>query len=366
MTNDVTIQPTGDAGAGPTIDTGGRFRDTAEGDVYLDRTLVLVGASTETRNPDDPTDLHVATSDSVDGPRDHGPMWDAREFYTSSEFAAERDFAEAVTGWAGPHDGTTTAGWAILSPSHGVIEPWYSIGDDYALDQLGDDPMNPEHWATAAGRRRPDGQEIVTQRDHWAAKVATGLAKWLAGHREPGSDPRSCAAKSLLVVASEDLVAPLRDRGVFEYGIARMTGNPNEGFTLPVHSRFLCDEVDDRLTWLSDAIGRHDGESTREGTGQPELGAWTGQRRVCLECGATGHDAADLREFGGDVYCGDCEPVGRCNRCDEWTHETGLGRYPLCADCQTQYGGQKSIPLEDGPGHEQGTLETATDGGEQR
>lgn len=53
-----------------------------------------------------------------------------------------------------------------------------------------------------------------------------------------------------------------------------------------------------------------------------------------------------LRRDGGEVVCPDCHPR-KCARCESWTHETGLGAYPLCTDCQSEYGGMTNEPLVD-------------------
>lgn len=73
---------------------------------------------------------------------------------------------------------------------------------------------------------------------------------------------------TLLVLAGQKYVEPLKERGVFEYGIARMTGDPNQGFKLPLETRFLFEEIEnsgmfDQMSWMSDESG---GWSSRSGT----------------------------------------------------------------------------------------------------
>lgn len=373
MSPDTRIQTAVEPAHGPRLDFDPRERVADLESIYLDGTLVLVGCGKAKRDPSDPTDLHLA-SVGPDEPMSDlpgaatGPAWPAKDLYTSPYFGAKRDFAEVVTQWAAPHDGTDTAGWAILSAEHAVVEPWQDLQYyDTSVDDLGADPTNPDHRVTnAAGRRRPDGQEIVTEMDAWAASVATSLAKWLAGHRDRGQRRDECRADTLLVLAGQSYLEPLKERGVFEYGIARMAGDPNEGYTLPVDVRFLFENIPaggngEQMGWLSDAVSRLEPLVGNGDAGdQRELGAWTGAERTCEDCGVGASDAT-LREFDGAVFCEDCEPVGRCNRCVSWTHDTGLGSYPLCPDCQTESGGQIRDPIDDGDATEQATL---TDGGE--
>jgi hypothetical protein len=163
-----------------------------------------------------------------------------------------------------------------------------------------------------------------------------------------GADPWESDANTLLVLAGQDYVEPLRKRGVFEYGISRMTGDPNAGFTLPVETRFLFEELDaggigEQMAWLSDAVDRLDHAAEDAGE-QYALGEWSGDQRTCASCGET-PPTVELDGYGGDPYCEACAP-DRCARCGDWTHETGLGSYALCEDCQTDAGGQKRTPVE--------------------
>ncbi|WP_440767571.1 hypothetical protein [Natronorubrum sp. DTA7] len=362
MTNEIT---TG-AVPGTELNLRPETRDTDHADVYLNGTLVLVAGGPDRRDPEDEIDLHIAEYGPGEQIRGHdgptGPAWRAEDYYTSTEFAACREFAEIVTQWSRGYDATP---WAVLSAENGVVRNWEPVQPyGMTIDDIGDDPTNVDHHVeNRLLRRRPDGQEIITEMDKWAAKVATMLCAWISAYRPQGAQRWENDAGELLVLGDPAYVDSLRERGVFEYGIARMTGNPNEGVKFPLSVRTPFDEDTDRIEWLSDAIGRLEPAANSEPeTDQPELGSWTGEERTCEDCGIGASDR-DLAEFGGDVYCEDCEPIGRCNRCDTWTHETGLGRYPLCPDCQTQYGGQKREPLEDGFGGEQSTL---PDGGEQR
>jgi len=318
-------------------------------DVYLDGTLVLVGCGKAKRDPEDPVDLHEAVVGPDEKVRKHGPSgpaWRAEDLYTSTYFSAKREFAETVTQWASGRDGWP---WSILSAEHDVLPPWKPVPPyDTTIDDLGGDETNPDHWVrNSYNRRRPDGREIVTELDKWAASVATGLARWTACFREQGAPRSECDANTLLVLAGEKYVEPLRDRGVFEYGISRMTGDPNHGFTLPVETRFLFEEIDaggigEQMAWLSDAVDRLDHEASDAGD-QHGLGDWTGVDHVCAGCGESPPET-QVDGYGGETYCEDCAPR-RCSRCGGWTHETGLGSYPLCGDCQTDAGGQKRTPF---------------------
>jgi len=130
------------------------------------------------------------------------------------------------------------------------------------IDDLGDDPENPDHRVdNPFGRRRPDGTPIVTEMDRWATAVATSLCRWVAGFRQRRAKPWENDANQLLVLAGRDYVEPLRERGVFEYGIARMGNDPNSGVKFPLETRFLFEEIPaggngEQMGWMSDAIER--------------------------------------------------------------------------------------------------------------
>lgn len=127
-------------------------------------------------------------------------------------------------------------------------------------------------------RRRPDGQEIVTEMDRWTAAVAYGLMKWVAEHRPRQGKPWENNANTLLVLAGQDYIEPLRERGDFEYGISRMAGDPNEGYKQPLRVRYLFEEIDasgigEQMGWLSDVIERLEPLiPDRSETKQTELG----------------------------------------------------------------------------------------------
>jgi len=165
---------------------------------------------------------------------------------------------------------------AILSAEHEILYPWEKVKHyDTKIDDLGDDPTDPEHRVDAGGRRRPDGQEIVTEMDKWATNVAYGLARWLAMFNETGKDaPYTTDATQLLVLAGQSYIEPLRERGVFEYGISRMAGDVNDIHEFPTHVRYLFEEIDadgmfGQMGWLSDQIDRFEHE--REPTEQADL-----------------------------------------------------------------------------------------------
>lgn len=333
-------------------------------EIYTDRTLVLIGCGKAKRDPDDPVDVHEAAVAPGEAPddvfihgADTGPAWEAKDLYTSNYFSAKRSFAEVVSRWA--HDHGATSGWSILSAEHHVLHPWEVVTPyDTTIDDLGDDPTNEDHWVDSMGRRRPDGQEMVTELDQWAALVAACLAKWTASFRDGPAALHDPTPNTLLVLAGQSYVQPLRERGVFEYGIDRMAGDPNHLHDgLGVRTRFLFEEIDaggngEQMAWLSDAVDRLD--DIADPGEQRDLETWSGSTTACDGCGTPAAEA-DLRAFGSEIYCPDCEPIGRCSRCDEWTHENGLGAYPLCADCQTERGGQVREPIDADDG-EQGDL----------
>lgn len=233
-------------------------------DIYLDGTLVLVGCGAKKRDPEDPVDLHqaaVAPGKEIRGPSGPtGPAWEARDLYTSTYFQLKREFAEVVSTWGGEW------GWSVLSAEHHVLAPWSPVRPyDTTIDDLGDDPTNEDHWYTGAltgNGRRPDGQECVTERDVWARRVAIGLNRWITSHLDGPRQPGLDGARTLVVLAGQDYIEPLRERGVFEYGTARMTGDPNDvRFKLPATPRFLFEEIDaggigEQMAWLSDAVDR--------------------------------------------------------------------------------------------------------------
>lgn len=257
------IQPDGHADA-PSLQLP-KTRDTDRDSIYLDGTLVLVGCGKAKRDPDNAVDLHAANvgpgEPMTDLPgAETGPAWRAEDLYTSTYFGVKREFAEVVTQWAAARDGTP---WTILSAEHGIVPHWKPLTPyDTSIKDLGDDPTNPAHRVNNSWRRRrPDGAEIVTEMDQWAATVAYGIGKWIAQFRPRRAKPWENDANTLLVLAGQGCIEPLRERGVFEYGIARMSGNPNRGYTLPVRTRYLFEEIDadgigEQMGWLSDVIDR--------------------------------------------------------------------------------------------------------------
>lgn len=202
-------------------------------DIYLDGTLVLVaGHADRQRDPNDRVDVHQAVVEPGEqNPHlgGEGPAWRADHLYTGGFFDAKRAFARAVTQWARSHDGSP---WSVLSADQRVLMPWKPATPyETTIETYGDDVTDPDDWAETALRRRPDGREIVTELDVWASMVAFDLGKWLATYRELGvpEEPDPYDADTLLVVADEAFTQPLRERGVFEYGIDRMAGDPNRG-----------------------------------------------------------------------------------------------------------------------------------------
>lgn len=290
------IQVGVDSETGPRIGFESDRKQTDREEVYLDGTLVLVGCGKAKRDPDDPLDLHAASTapnepmSSLPG-ADTGPAWRAEDLYTSTYFGVKREFAEIVTAWARGYDGGP---WGILSAEHGVVPHWQELKPyDTSIDDIGDDPFNADHRveSNAFGRRRPDGQEIVTEMDKWAATVATSLCKWVAGFREQGAAPWTNDANELLVLAGQDYIAPLRERGVFEYGISRMSGNPNEGFKFPLEPRYLFEVIPaggngEQMGWMSEAIERL----------EPLVNDSVGAEQATLVSDGSGHESNETRE----------------------------------------------------------------------
>jgi len=354
-----SFQVTTSLGAAPQLSIDPKRRDTDRETLHLDKTLVLVGCGKAKRDSTDEGDLRLAAvaPDETWGGTE-GPMWRAEDLYTSTYFGVKRELAELITQWARTTESNPGA-WAVLSAEHGVIPHWKPVAPyNTTVDDLGTDPTNPDHRVdNPHGRRRPDGREIVTGMDRWAATVATGLSKWVAGFHD-GAAGAGVEPNKLLVLAGSSYLDPLVERGVFEYGISRIAGNPNTGLKFPLQDWFLFDQIDaggigEQMAWMSEAVERLEPalpDTTT--TDQPELGCWTDNVRTCVTCGQPPTEVA-LNEYGDTVYCEECAPVGRCSRCDTWTHETGLGTYPLCSDCQTDTGGQKHAPVESPPAHEQ-------------
>lgn len=183
--------------------------DTDREELYLDSTLVLVGCGKSKRDPDDPTDLHVASvgpDESMSGlpGAETGPAWPARDLYTSSYFSVKRDLADLVTAWANGYD--AEGSWAVLSAEHGVVPCERNLKYyDTKIDDLGDDPTDPDDRVTNPyGRRRPDGQPIVTEMDQWAATVASTLCRWVASFRDRRAAPWESDANEIVVLAGQD------------------------------------------------------------------------------------------------------------------------------------------------------------------
>jgi hypothetical protein len=248
---------------GPSLDFEADREDTERRDLYLDGSLVLVGCGKDKRDPEDESDLHVASvgpnepMTSLPG-ADTGPAWEARDLYTSSYFGVKANLADLVTTWAQGYDADP---WAVLSAEHAVVPCTRNLKYyDTSIDDIGDDPNEPDDRVkNSYGRRRPDGQEIVTEMDAWSADVASSLCRWVASFRERRAEPWENDAQELIVLAGQDYIQPLRDRGVFEYGISRMAGNPNEGYTFPLKPRYLFEEIPaggngDQMGWMSSAI----------------------------------------------------------------------------------------------------------------
>ena len=259
----------------PSIGFKPDLKDTDRAEIYLDGTLVLVGCGKAKRDPEDPQDLHqavVGPDESTDLGRE-GPLWRAEDLYTATYSNIKREFAETVTRY--DEDGDAPE-WAILSAEHEILYPWQKVAPyNTTVTDLDDDPTNPEHRVGMPGRR-PDGQEIVTEMDQWASMVAYGLARWLAMHRDRKAAPHSTNASTLLVLAGQDYIQPLRERGVFEYGASRMSGDPNDAYELDVSVRYLFEEIDaggigEQMGWLSAAIDRLESEFDGRRTEQAAL-----------------------------------------------------------------------------------------------
>jgi len=248
-------------------------QQTAAEQVFQDGTLVLVGCGKAKRDPDDPADVHLAEvgPDETLGPNwkdETGPAWKAKDLYSANYFGVKRELAETLTQWDGDTESTP---WAILSAEHGIVHPWEVLTPyDTTIEDLGGDPTNEDHHVhNGLNRRRPDGQEIVTEMDQWATSVAYGLSRWLSMFKEDAAPLwTGVDASSLLVLAGQDYIEPLRKRGVFEYGISRMAGDVNDIYELPVDVRFLFEEIEaggigEQMAWMSEAIEALGGTADR-------------------------------------------------------------------------------------------------------
>ena len=251
---------------GPDTQSGERIGFSDLSDIYERGTLVLIGCGAAKRDPTDEADLRVASvgPDESFGPEwtdETGPAWKARDLYTSNYFQLKKQFAERIAGVNGGREGASP--WGILSAEHHVLMPWEDVKHyDKSITQLGDDETDPDDRVkNPYGLHRPDGREIVTELDQWTRLVAFGLMKWIASFRAIRDPPGTTNAHTLFILAGQDYINPLRDHGVFKYGISRMTGNPNEWAGFPLERRFLFEEIDaagngEQMRWLSDAIGR--------------------------------------------------------------------------------------------------------------
>lgn len=259
-----SVEPAND----PVSPTGERIQLSDLSDIYEHGAVALIGCGAAKRNPTDENDLRLASvgSDESFGPDwtdETGPAWKARNLYSSTYFRLKKQFASRIAGIEGGRDGTSP--WAILSAKHHVLMPWEDIKYyNKSIDDLGDDETNPAHGVdNPYGLRRPDGCEIVTELDQWTRFVAFGLMKWVASFRAVRDTPETTNAQTLFILAGQDYIDPLRDHGVFKYGISRMTGNPNQITEFPLEPHFLFEEINndgigDQMRWLSDAVNRLD------------------------------------------------------------------------------------------------------------
>lgn len=268
--------------AGPTDADGERIQLADLSTLYRRETFVLVGCGADKRDPEDPTDRHLATvgpDETVGiGPGgERGPAWRAEDLYTSTYFALKRQLAEAVTTWApGPMEEHGPA-WAVLSAEHGVVYPFQDLTPyDTTIEDLGDDPTNEAHWC-ATGQRLPSGRAVVTELDSWADRVYWKLRSWVRHtFRERSIDPYDYRSRTLLVLAGQRYIEPLREREVFAHlGDFGHDGVPD----LPITVRFLFEEIDaegigEQMAWLSEAVDRLDTpeDEPRE---QANLSGWS-------------------------------------------------------------------------------------------
>ena len=252
----------------PISPTAERIQLSDLSDIYRHGALALIGCGAAKRDPTDEDDLRMASvgPDESFGPGwtdETGPAWKARNLYTSNYFRLKKQFAERIAGVEDGRDGASP--WAILSAEHHVLMPWKDVKYyEKSITELGDDETNPDHRVeNPYGLRRPDGREIVTELDQWTRLVAFGLMKWIASFRPVRDPPGTTNAYSLLILAGQDYINPLRDHGVFKYGISRMAGDPNQGPRFLLEPRFLFEEINndgigDQMSWLSDAVDRLD------------------------------------------------------------------------------------------------------------
>lgn len=226
----------------------------------LEGSIALIGCGKAKRDVTDDDDLEEAVV--APGVEDRftgleGPLWEAQDLYTSTYFTLKNNLAELVGQWFG---GPTSHGYAILSAEHDIVEPNELLAPyDTTVDDLGDDPDNPQHQASAP-HLRPDGEYVVTEMDLWASEVAIRLTRWVSRFSTNG-DGIGDDAETLLVFTGSSYLEPLRERGVFEYGTSRMSDHDGMGSELDLDVRFVFDEIDasgigKQMGWLSDQIDR--------------------------------------------------------------------------------------------------------------
>ena len=261
-------QPSVESANEPASPTGERIQLSDLSNIDEPGALALIGCGAAKRDSTDEDDLRLASvgPDESFGPNwtdETGPAWKARDLYTSNYFHLKKQFARRITGVNGGRDGASP--WAILSAKHHILMPWKDVKYyNKSIDDLGDDETNPDHRVeNPNGLRRPDGREIVTELGQWTRLVAFGLIKWIGTFRAVRDPPETTNAQTLFILAGQDYINPLRDHGVFKYGISRMTGNPNQLTEFPLEPRFLFEEINndgigDQMSWLSDAVNRLD------------------------------------------------------------------------------------------------------------
>lgn len=229
--------------------------------IFDEGTFVLVGCGAAKRDPGNPVDVHEAVigpdeSFGQDWTDETGPAWKGKDLYTSTYFGVKRDFAEKATQWARQRDGWA---WSILSAEHYILPPWKPVKPyDTTINDLGDDYTNDNHIATFPYQRRPDGEALVTELDKWVTMVAISLQRWLTMFDDAGASPHgSGTLRTLLVLAGQDYVEPLRERGAFD-GL----GNIRDAhYGIQVEPTFLFEEIDadgigEQMAWLSDAVSQ--------------------------------------------------------------------------------------------------------------
>lgn len=230
----------------------------------------------------------------------------AGDRYKGGYWTNKREYYEAV----GDDARIISAEHDVLAPSTPIAYYETSVGDLEGIPVDVDD-------------RLPNGDDVATKLDLWAARVYEGLAAWLRDVSS-GIDPRDVELQILLGRSYED---PLRERGVFD--ALRARGSLDVSF--PFREVDGLTGIGKQREWLGNEAERHAGE-------EPELvadGGWVEEPSTtwCPECQRERVSCAHLDGVatdGGELVDADKTPdegVGRMDyqeRAEELVETTVL------------------------------------------